>query len=56
MTNDVTTCRELPIDFADCTWVEIDGLDRSRTVLILPVGSTEPHGPHLRHGLANPFG
>lgn len=36
-----------PIRFADCTWEEIDRLPRATTVLVLPVGSTEPHGPHL---------
>ncbi len=30
---------------ADLTWPEIDKL--SRQVLVLPVGSTEQHGPHL---------
>ena len=38
---------ELPLRFADCTWEEVDRLPRSSTVLLLPVGSTEPHGPHL---------
>jgi creatinine amidohydrolase len=38
---------ELPIRFAECTWEEIDALPRATSVLILPVGSTEPHGPHL---------
>lgn len=33
--------------FADCTWEEIASLPRDSTVLLLPVGSTEPHGPHL---------
>jgi creatinine amidohydrolase len=33
--------------FAECTWEEIAALPRDTTVLILPVGSTEPHGPHL---------
>src|SRR3954471_1130027 len=33
--------------FADRTWEEIAALPRDRTVLLLPVGSTEPHGPHL---------
>src|SRR4051812_39439338 len=33
--------------FADLTWEEVAALDRERTVLLLPVGSTEPHGPHL---------
>jgi creatinine amidohydrolase len=39
--------RELPLRFAECTWEEVDGLPRDACVLILPVGSTEPHGPHL---------
>lgn len=33
--------------FARHTWTEIDALDRRRTILLLPVGSTEAHGPHL---------
>jgi creatinine amidohydrolase len=39
--------RELPLRFSECTWEEVDALPRDRCVLILPVGSTEPHGPHL---------
>jgi creatinine amidohydrolase len=38
---------EPPLRIADSTWVEVDALPRETTVLILPVGSTEPHGPHL---------
>lgn len=38
---------DLPLRFAECTWEEIDRLPRASTVLLLPVGSTEPHGPHL---------
>lgn len=38
---------DLPLRFGDCTWEEIDCLPRASTVLLLPVGSTEPHGPHL---------
>ena len=38
---------ELPLRFDECTWEEVDRLPRDTTVLILPVGSTEPHGPHL---------
>src|SRR5688572_4094930 len=37
---------ELPLRFDECTWEEIDALPRDRCVLILPVGSTAPHGPH----------
>jgi creatinine amidohydrolase len=38
---------DLPLRFDECTWEEIDDLARDTCVLILPVGSTEPHGPHL---------
>ncbi|HEX6694313.1 MAG TPA: creatininase family protein [Longimicrobiales bacterium] len=34
-------------DLSAMTWEEAAALDRSRTVLILPVGATEAHGPHL---------
>lgn len=29
------------------TWPEIDALDRQSTVLLLPLGAVEAHGPHL---------
>ncbi len=32
---------------ADTTWERMRGLDRERTVAILPTGATEAHGPHL---------
>ncbi len=32
---------------ADMTWEEVDALDRSRVIAILPVGAMEAHGPHL---------
>ena len=32
------------------TWEEVRGLDRARTVAILPVGAIEAHGPHLPLG------
>ena len=41
---------ELPIarDFSALTWTEIAALpNRDRTVLILPIGAIEQHGPHL---------
>jgi creatinine amidohydrolase len=38
---------ELPLRFAECTWTDLDALDRASAVLLLPVGSTEAHGPHL---------
>src|SRR6267143_5030021 len=37
-------------DMADLTWEEVRDLDRARTVLILPVGAVEAHGPHLPLG------
>ena len=33
-----------------CTWTEIDALDRDTTVVLLPVGAIEAHGPHLPLG------
>jgi len=33
--------------YIDLTWKEVEELDRSRTILLLPVGSIEQHGPHL---------
>lgn len=32
---------------ADMTWLEVRGLDAARTVVLLPVGAIEAHGPHL---------
>lgn len=32
---------------AELTWREVAALDPSRTVVILPTGATEAHGPHL---------
>lgn len=32
---------------ADLTWEEFHALDKSRLIVILPVGATEAHGPHL---------
>jgi len=32
---------------AEMTWEEVRDLDRAATVVILPVGSMEAHGPHL---------
>lgn len=34
-------------DLAKRTWPEAEALFGPRTVAILPIGSTEPHGPHL---------
>src|SRR5438093_5503394 len=31
----------------ELSWPEIDALDRDRTVLLLPTGAIEQHGPHL---------
>ena len=32
------------------TWPEVDALERARTVVLLPVGAIEAHGPHLPLG------
>jgi creatinine amidohydrolase len=34
-------------DLAKRTWTEAEALLGPRTVALLPIGSTEPHGPHL---------
>ena len=34
----------------ELTWTQIDALDRDRTLVILPVGMLEEHGPHLPVG------
>ena len=34
----------------ELTWPQVDALDRERTLLILPVGMLEVHGPHLPIG------
>jgi creatinine amidohydrolase len=34
-------------ELAQLTWQEAGGTDRDRTVVILPVGALEAHGPHL---------
>jgi creatinine amidohydrolase len=35
------------VRWSDLTWPEIDALDRDRTILLLPTGAIEQHGPHL---------
>ena len=38
----------LPVhELAQLTWEEVRDLDRARTVVVLPVGAIEAHGPHL---------
>ena len=34
-------------ELAELTWQEAGGTERDRTVVILPVGALEAHGPHL---------
>src|SRR6267142_5571065 len=34
-------------DLAQLTWEEVRDLDRARTLVVLPVGAIEAHGPHL---------
>jgi creatinine amidohydrolase len=33
--------------YINLTWEEIDALDRTNTIILLPAGSIEQHGPHL---------
>src|ERR1700758_5480567 len=37
--------------WCDLTTVDFAGLDRERTVAVLPVGAIEQHGPHLPVGV-----
>jgi creatinine amidohydrolase len=39
--------RASSVRWSDLSWPEIDALDRDRTVLLLPTGAIEQHGPHL---------
>lgn len=34
-------------EWAKCTWIEARELLSDKTVALLPIGCTEPHGPHL---------
>jgi creatinine amidohydrolase len=34
-------------EWAELTWEDLRDLDRARTVVVLPVGAIEAHGPHL---------
>ncbi len=34
-------------ELAQLTWEEVRDLDREHTLVVLPVGATEAHGPHL---------
>lgn len=36
--------------FAECSWKELDGFDRNRTIVLFPIGSLEQHGWHLPVG------
>ena len=41
----------MPIrELAELAWEEVRDLDRARTVVVLPVGAIEAHGPHLPLG------
>ena len=41
-------CRRMtPLRLRQMTWTEVEALDPSRVVAILPVGAVEAHGPHL---------
>lgn len=32
------------------TWKEVEALDRDKTIIVMPIGSVEQHGPHLPLG------
>jgi creatinine amidohydrolase len=40
-------------ELAELTWEDVRDLDRARTVVVLPVGAIEAHGPHLPLGTDN---
>lgn len=41
-------CRRMPpLRLREMTWTEVEALDRSRVVALMPVGAIEAHGPHL---------
>ena len=40
-------------ELAELTWEDVRDLDRARTVVLLPVGAIEAHGPHLPLGTDN---
>ena len=44
------TPTEPSLRFDELTWEEVRDLDRGATVVILPVGAVEAHGPHLPLG------
>jgi creatinine amidohydrolase len=39
--------RALPAHLADLTWPEVEARVAAGAVLVVPIGSTEQHGPHL---------
>lgn len=39
--------KNLSVRWWELSWPQIDSLDRDRTVLLLPTGAIEQHGPHL---------
>jgi len=40
-------------ELAELTWEDVRDMDRARTVVVLPVGALEAHGPHLPLGTDN---
>ena len=41
-------CRRMPpLRLRELTWTEVEALDLSRVVALLPIGAIEAHGPHL---------
>jgi creatinine amidohydrolase len=35
------------LELSEMTWTEVEALDRTRLVAVLPLGAVEAHGPHL---------
>lgn len=38
------------LELAELTWKQIDALDRTKTVIFIPISPLEEHGPHLPSG------
>ena len=50
MNNDIRHSFEKIIRFEELSWKQIDTLDRSKTIFLLPISPLEEHGPHLPVG------
>ncbi|MBS3749468.1 MAG: creatininase family protein [Candidatus Thermoplasmatota archaeon] len=50
MNNDIQHSFEKIIRFEELSWKQIDALDQSKTIFLLPISPLEEHGPHLPVG------